>query len=55
MGFDGGQLLDMVDEAVWVRSEVGQYGLVETAHTLLCDIVTTCLIADRDDVTHSGD
>lgn len=49
LGFDGGKLLDLVDEAVWVKTELGQYGVVETAHTLLCDIVTTCLIADRDE------
>lgn len=49
LGFDGGTLLDLVDEAVWVRTQPGAYGLVETAHVLLCDLVTTCLVADRDE------
>jgi D-sedoheptulose 7-phosphate isomerase len=47
LGFDGGALKRMVDECVWVPSEVGAYGLVESAHTVLCDIVTTCLIHDQ--------
>jgi D-sedoheptulose 7-phosphate isomerase len=55
LGFDGGKLLDQVDEAVWVKTEPGQYGVVETAHTLLCDIVTTCLIADRDEAALRDD
>lgn len=49
LGFDGGALLGMVDEAVWIRTEVGQYGITETAESLVCDLVTTCLIGDRDD------
>lgn len=55
VGFDGGKLLHLVDEAVLVRSAPGAYGLVETAHTLLCDLVTSCLIADRDELAQSGD
>ena len=47
LGFDGGQLLDLVDEAFWVRTPPGEYGLVESMHSVACDIVTTCLIADR--------
>jgi D-sedoheptulose 7-phosphate isomerase len=47
VGFDGGALLDLVDEAVWVRSARGAYGLVETTHVLLLDLVTSCLVADR--------
>ena len=48
LGFDGGKLLDRVDEAVWVKTGLGEYGIVETTHTLLCDLVVTCLVADRD-------
>ena len=48
LGFDGGALLSMVDDAVLVETEIGQYGIVETAHSLICDVVTACLIADRD-------
>jgi phosphoheptose isomerase len=47
LGFDGGSALAMLDEALWVETEPGAYGLVETAHSALADIVTTCLINDR--------
>lgn len=47
LGFDGGRLLRLVDEALWVRTPSGEYGLVESMHSVACDIVTTCLIADR--------
>ena len=49
LGFDGGKLLKLVDEALWVRTPPGEYGLVESMHSVACDIVTTCLIADRAD------
>ena len=47
VGFDGGAALELLDEALWVETEPGAYGLVETAHVALADIVTTCLINDR--------
>jgi D-sedoheptulose 7-phosphate isomerase len=47
LGFDGGRLQGMVDEALWLRSEHGLYGPVESAHTVLLDIITACLIEDR--------
>lgn len=47
VGFDGGAALPLLNEALWVETEIGAYGLVETAHTALADIVTTCLINDR--------
>jgi D-sedoheptulose 7-phosphate isomerase len=47
LGFDGGRLKEMVDEALWLRSEHGLYGPVESAHVVLLDIVTACLIEDR--------
>ena len=47
LGFDGGALKDMVDEIVWVQTPKGEYGLVESVHSIACDIVTTCLIEDR--------
>lgn len=46
LGFDGGVLKDRVDEALWLESEIGAYGIVESAHSLLCDVITTCLIHD---------
>jgi D-sedoheptulose 7-phosphate isomerase len=51
LGFDGGALLSMVTEALWLPSQKGEYGLVETGHSLVADIVTSCLIADRPEGT----
>jgi hypothetical protein len=39
----------MVDEALWLPSSQGSYGIVETGHSLLCDVVTTCLMEDLAD------
>lgn len=47
LGFDGGALVSLVDEAVWVETALGMYGPVETAHVLICDVITSCLIEDR--------
>jgi D-sedoheptulose 7-phosphate isomerase len=47
LGFDGGVLKDRVDELIWVETARGAYGPVETAHVLLCDMLSTCLIEDR--------
>jgi D-sedoheptulose 7-phosphate isomerase len=44
LGFDGGALKGMVDDAVWIPTEKGAYGLVESVHVLLCHIMTECLI-----------
>jgi D-sedoheptulose 7-phosphate isomerase len=49
LGFDGGALRELVDEPLWIPTEKGEYGLVETTHTVLCDILTTCLIKDLAD------
>ena len=46
LGFDGGKLKDLVDEYIWLPTEPGQYGLVESGHAVLCDILTTCLMKD---------
>jgi D-sedoheptulose 7-phosphate isomerase len=46
LGFDGGLLKDMVTEPLVIESEIGAYGPVETAHALVADIITTCLIRD---------
>lgn len=50
LGFDGGLLKRMVKEALWLETEIGTYGLVETGHVLLADIITSCLIQDRGDL-----
>ena len=47
LGFDGGTLRDKVDEHVLVRTAPGEYGLVESAHSIAADIITTFLIDDR--------
>ena len=46
LGFDGGRLLDAVNTALWTQTDKGEYGVVETAHTLVGDLLTTCLIQD---------
>jgi phosphoheptose isomerase len=46
VGFDGGQVCSMLDVAILVRTEVGAYGLVETAHAAIADIITSCLVSD---------
>ncbi|MGH3666188.1 MAG: D-sedoheptulose-7-phosphate isomerase [Egibacteraceae bacterium] len=47
LGFDGGVLKDRVDHLLWLPSEIGAYGLVESGHSVIADILTSCLIADR--------
>ncbi len=46
LGFDGGALKDRVDECLWLETEVGLYGPVESGHCVICDILTTCLMRD---------
>jgi D-sedoheptulose 7-phosphate isomerase len=46
LGFDGGALKEAVHEYLWLPTPKGDYGLVESAHAVLCDIVTTCLMED---------
>lgn len=47
VGFDGGELNGLVDEAIWIRTPLGEYGLVESVHSVVCDIITTLLSADQ--------
>jgi D-sedoheptulose 7-phosphate isomerase len=49
LGFDGGRLRTMVDHLLWTESPTGLYGPVESVHTIVGDILTTCLIEDRVD------
>lgn len=53
LGFDGGILKDKVDDYLWLATEKGAYGLVESAHSLICHILTTCLMQPA--VACSGD
>lgn len=50
LGFDGGLLKDMVDDLVWVKTEKGQYELVEDAHMVVCHVLATSLVKDRRDL-----
>lgn len=47
VGFDGGALLNRADESFWIPTAQGAYGLVESVHSVVCDIITSCLIEDR--------
>jgi D-sedoheptulose 7-phosphate isomerase len=51
LGFDGGVLKDRVSEYLWLPTDTGAYGLVESGHAVLCDIVTTCLMEDTEAAT----
>lgn len=50
VGFDGGALRSMVDECLWLQTQLGAYGIAESAHSVVLDILTTCLVRDRADV-----
>ena len=43
LGFDGGVLSRMVDERLLLPSRKGAYGLVESAHLLVCHLLSYCL------------
>jgi phosphoheptose isomerase len=43
LGFDGGEALPLLDAAVWLPTRHGEYGLVETAHSAVADMVTARL------------
>jgi D-sedoheptulose 7-phosphate isomerase len=47
LGFDGGVLKGLVDEAIWVPTEKGTYELVEDVHSAICHAITRCLVGDR--------
>lgn len=47
LGFAGGKLKDMVDESIWLESPAGAYGPVESAHSVVVDLIKECLMADK--------
>lgn len=49
LGFDGGVLKSLVDVVLCVRTEKGEYEVVEDIHSVVCHAITRCLIADRPD------
>ena len=46
LGFDGGVLKTMVDHCLWLQTERGAYELVESIHSVLCHLVSICLVRD---------
>jgi D-sedoheptulose 7-phosphate isomerase len=54
LGFDGGVLRELVDHPVLVETEIGAYGLAESCHSLICDIVTEYMIASASAATGAG-
>ena len=52
LGFDGGILKEKADDFVWLPTELGAYGLAETGHSVVTDVITTCLI--REDANEDG-
>jgi D-sedoheptulose 7-phosphate isomerase len=46
LGFDGGVLKERADDFVWLPTEIGAYGLAETGHCVVTDVITTCLIRE---------
>lgn len=46
LGFDGGELKSLVDEAVLIQTPKGMYELVEDAHSVVAHAITRCLVAD---------
>jgi D-sedoheptulose 7-phosphate isomerase len=46
LGFDGGVLKTMVHDCIWLETERGAYELVESIHSVLCHLVTICLVRD---------
>lgn len=46
LGFDGGALKDLVDEAILVHTPKNAYELVEDIHSVICHSIVRCLVAD---------
>jgi D-sedoheptulose 7-phosphate isomerase len=36
LGFDGGKLIQLIDDVILINSEIGRYGPVEDAHLAIC-------------------
>ncbi|HWO42616.1 MAG TPA: SIS domain-containing protein [Candidatus Eisenbacteria bacterium] len=47
LGFDGGELKHLVDLSLLLPTRVGAYGIVESAHALVCHLLAACLAGDR--------
>ena len=44
LGFDGGLLRGLVDDHVLIESDKGAYGLVESVHSLIGHVLTSCIV-----------
>ena len=55
LGFDGGLLKGRVDDCIWIPTEKGVYGLVESFHSLVCHILTDCLTRDDLLIDHGAE
>jgi phosphoheptose isomerase len=51
LGFDGGEISEMVDEAIVVRSPIGAYGPVEDLHLAICHFIAQKIRARICDVS----
>lgn len=47
LGFDGGQLLNLVDFSIHIKSEIGEYGPVEDLHLIVNHILKECLASSH--------
>lgn len=43
LGFDGGELRKLCDHSVLVKTEIGEYGIVEDVHLSVCHFLTEAL------------
>lgn len=43
LGFDGGILRQLLQDSVLVRTDIGEYELVEDVHAVVCHMLTKCL------------
>lgn len=43
LGFDGGDLLDLADESILIKSEIGLFGPVEDVHLSICHFIASVI------------
>jgi D-sedoheptulose 7-phosphate isomerase len=49
LGFDGGILKPLLDDYLWFPTEKGAYGPVESVHSVVCHLLTACLLLPPDE------
>ena len=40
LGFDGGKLMNLLDQSILVKTEIGKYGAVEDIHLAICHAIS---------------